>query len=438
MRSLAALLLAGAAFAQEHAFVEVATTPEFTRYVGERVPLWLRFGYDREHFRAHAVPLLPRRTDVLLHVRAEVPGEPFDARAPRGPTFALNDDVVEAEPLADEVRDGRTFAVLAWRRVFTPTRAGEVVIPSPTLRYVHATVFEEDFVAGRIARDPKDVVITGAPLVLRILPLPEDGRPAGFNGAVGRFTIAASCGTASVDVGEIFELTVSLEGNGNATLPRIDLPGFHVFGTVLKDGGRTAVLDVAALRADVAAVPAIPFAFFDPGPPAGYRVVRTDRVPLAVRAPAREAPPPPPVTEEDGTSAVVIAVAATLVALAALVAWARRRAARAPLDPEAERLREALATARARAARGGGDAAAVLADLLAVCLRCPPAAVIGPDLAARLEARGFPPDLARRTAGTLERMVAARYGATSGGSGGDVEALLAEIEPWIRAEGGGA
>ncbi len=425
MRALAAaLLLCGAALAQERAFVEV-TAPKDAVYVGEPVLLTLRLGYDREFFRAHAVPLFPRRTDVTLHVQAQVPGGPAEARPPRGPTFALNDAVAEAESLPDEKRDGRAFAVLAWSRRFTPVEAGEIVVPAPTLRYVHATVFEEDFVVGRIARDPKDAVVSGSPLALRILPLPAEGRPGGFEGAVGRFTIEAACDRTAVDAGEIFRLTVTIRGEGNATMPRLDLPRFHVFGTVFPDEGRTAVHDIAALSADVKEIPAIPFAFFDPGSPS-YRIVRTDPIPLEVRPRARETQPPPPAGGK--TSAVVLVAGGILVvAGGALVVWLRMRAAReAPPDPEAVRVREALAALRTRAAGGGADLADAFAEFLASYLGCPPAAVIGPDLAARLLAKGFPEDIASRAAATLERLVAARYGG-SGATAEDLAALLPRI-----------
>jgi hypothetical protein len=428
VRALAALVLSCAALAQERAFVEV-TAGKGAYYVGERVPLTLRFGYDREFFRQHAVPLFPRRADVLLHVRAQVPGEP-EARPPRGPTFALNDAIVEAEPLPDETRDGRTFAVLAWKRTFTPAEAADLAVPAPTLRYVHATVFEEDFVAGRIAKDPKDAVVTGASLTLRILPLPAAGRPPGFDGAVGRFTIEAVCGQTKVDEGEIFSLTVTIRGEGQAMLRRLDLPGFHVFGTAHKGEGRTAVLDIAALSDGVREIPAIAFAFFDPGPPAGYRVVRTDPIPLEVRPRARETPPPPPPPPaRDPTSTVLLVIAGALVAAAAaLLAWLRIRSGRAaPPDPEALRLHEAFATLRERAAGKGPDLADAFAGFLAAYLRCPPAAVIGPDLALRLAARGFPRELASRTAATLESLVATRYGAGVVPVG-DLAGLLAGIE----------
>jgi hypothetical protein len=117
-----------------------------------------------------------------------------------------------------------------------------------------------------------------------------------------------------------------------------------------------------------------------------------------------------------------------VIVLAAIAARRRRRRRAAPPDPRRLRIEQALATVRAH-----GDAD-TFADLLAEYLECPVAAVIGPDLPARLAARGMKPALAARAAAALERLVAARYG---GGLGGQEElrALLPEIEAAIGGAG---
>ncbi len=435
MRALAALLLCGAALAQERAFVEV-TAEKDAYYVRERIHLKLRFGYDREFFRTHAVPLFAREMEVPVQVQAQLPGRQTVNANVRllGPTFALNDGVLKANSSAEETRDGCVFTIVEALYAHGRSEPGDVTIAAPTLRYGYATEFEEDFVSGRVPKDPKQEVVAGAALTLRVLPLPDEGRPPEFNGAVGRFTVSAKASRTSLAVGDPLTLWLKIKGDGNVQGPDLELPGFHRLGIVHKDlVGYQADCHLKLLSADVKEIPAIPFAFFDPGPPAGYRVVHTDPIPLEVRAgPAPEPPSPPPAPRDPFPIAVV--VVAVAIAAAAVALWARSRRSVAPLDPYRVRLAEALAALRG--ARPGPGLADTLAELLAAYLECPPAAVIGADLPTRLAGRGLAPGLAARVAATLERLVAARYG---GGHAGeeDFAALLPELEaalaPTVRA-----
>ena len=72
---------------------------------------------------------------------------------------------------------------------------------------------------------------------------------------------------------------------------------------------------------------------------------------------------------------------------------------------------------------------------LAARLSCPPAAVIGPGLAARLVRAGVPKECASRTAGLMEDAVGARYGGDAGESAGWAAAvgLVRELEASFRA-----
>lgn len=440
MRVLLALLLPGVALAQERAFVE-ATAPKDAYYVGEQVRLTLRFGYDREFFRTNAVPLFAREMEVPVQVQARLPGQPAPWPGTRytGPRFALNDGVARSTSATEETRDGRVFAVLQLENDYTPREPGHVTIEAPALRYAYATVFEEDFVSGRVAKDPKQEVVTGEALTLRVLPLPEGGRPPGFEGAVGRFTVSAKASRTSLTEGETLRLSFAIRGDGNARTPELHLAGFHLLGTIRQL--HSASYDLRPLSADVKEIPAIPFAFFDPGPPAGYRVVHTDPIPLEVRKRAAPEPPSlPPPQPRDSAPATAIVVVAVVVALAAVTALAllmrsRRRGALPP-DPDTIRVQAALDALRARVGSHDHGLADAFAGFLAACLKCPPAAVIGPDLPARLVERGLTPGLASRAAATLERLVAARYGGGHVG-GEDCAALLSEIEASLAPTGGG-
>lgn len=436
--------------------VEVARRPCF---VGESIPLSLLIAYEEAYFRDHAVTTYLRPMDVPLKVEAPwwgaLPGtDPAggDRRPPRvgpaRPTFALNDVVTEADLVGGSMADATPrLRHLQLVRHVVARASGTIEIPAATLRFTVAKAFRDDLVGGRVPVDPTEVVIRSGPTTIRVVPLPAEGRPPAFDGAVGRFTIDAVADRREVEVGRAFRLTVRVASEGGPASfasPRLDgLAGFHVFGAIDDRDPRTRTIafDVAAIDPAVTEVPPIPFPYFDPEPPEGYRVARTDAIPLTVRRTAgardvgagRTPEPAPGLVSEpwflwsSGTLVVLV--------IFALTRRAKRRArAAAAVPPSVARALAAAAAFRAHAARPDADGAEAFAEFLAARLGSTSAAVIGPDLAARLSAAGAPEDLASQTAATLERLVAARYaraGAKAEAAEG-LETLVAALERALR------
>jgi len=71
------------------------------------------------------------------------------------------------------------------------------------------------------------------PIPLDIRPLPEAGRPEGFEGLVGSFVVRAETGQTRLQVGDSTTLTVTVTGNGNlrdlVELSPGEMPGFKVY-----------------------------------------------------------------------------------------------------------------------------------------------------------------------------------------------------------------
>jgi len=422
--------------AERRAFVEI-TTARDTVYVGEPFALRLRFGLDAPWFDAHAVPLVRQRMDLPVQVLApalvQLAGAvrrappPEDAAAPSRRRFVLNDGPGLAGSAPDVDREGRRFTVHEVDVDFLPTRPGVLVVPPPLLRFAYATRFERDFAGTRLPMDRTDVRVTGAAPSITVLPLPDAGRPADFSGAVGRFTLHAALDPSPPAGANGVRVVLRIEGEGN--LEAFDTPslaglvGFHVLGA-LDDRGRparTIRYDLAPTRGGLTAVPAIALSTFDPGPPAGYRTVTAAAIPLATRpepaAPDAARTRPPGGAGGRGGSflgargALVAAVVVAILAALGYGTWRRRRArAVAEADPMRARRSAALAALRAETSRPGADPSGAFAEVLAARLGCAPAAVIAPDLVARLVAAGVSAGEAARAAGTLERLVAARYG----------------------------
>lgn len=428
--------------AEARAWVAITTSRD-TVYVGEPIALRLEFGLDEAWFEEHAVPLVRQPMDlpvlVLAPAMGALPGAVRRSTPPARPEepppkrFVLDDGPALARFAPPAESGGRTFSTHRVDVEFLPTEPGVLVVPPPVLRFAYATRFEQDFARGRLPLDRTEVRIVGTAPSIRVRPLPEEGRPAGFSGAVGRFTTHAALDPSPPTGGPGVRLVLRIEGEGNLeafdTPSLAGLPGFHVYGA-LDDRGRdvrTIRYDLAPVREGVAAVPPIALETFDPRPPAGYRTVTTSPVALGTPLPAAaavrhgEAPAPGGDAEGKGSGTwgargalVAAAAAAILAALGYGLRRRRRVRAEAAADPVRARLRSALGALHAwQAARGSTDPSDAFAELLAARLDCPAAAAISPDLASRLAAAGVGRDDAAHAAAVVERLVAARYGGTS-------------------------
>jgi len=429
---------------EPNAFIEVCAAREVV-WLHEPVPVTLRFGFEREFLERQVIQPFQRQLDVPAQLHASWSGGTACARllsaaaaveptSAAYATFVLEDDIARARRADDQLRSGRTFAVFEHERMLLPTCAGELTLAPAHLRFAYATRFRNDAFGERTPEDRRDEIVTGQALVLKVQALPEAGRPADFTGAVGRFRVHSEAAPRELVLGESLKLVVAIEGEGDLEhfgAPRLEpLDGLRQQGWVeqLRPGARRITYDLAAVSELAREIPAIRWSFFDPGPPAGYRTVATQPIPITVRAPAArpraisgaKAEPAAPErgrTPDGGRIAPLLlgalGGAALLLLLGAVaVLRSRRRKARLLVSPATDpvRARAAAEQVRARAAAPGVDLAQALAEFLAARLACPVPAVIAPDLPSRLTAAGIPREEAARAAKLLDELVAARYG----------------------------
>ena len=109
------------------------------------------------------------------------------------------------------------------------------------------------------------------PFTLRIMSLPEDGKPPNFSGAVGRLKLDAALSATTAQLGDILTLTVTVTGNGDLSNVAVPLPreaeGFKIYPAKEK------TREMFTLKAEQAFIPqttnaveigAIRFCFFNP------------------------------------------------------------------------------------------------------------------------------------------------------------------------------
>lgn len=418
-----------------------ALGPGDALFLGEAVRLQVRVGFERTLLAEQMIPLFRRALDVQAELRPpwseEIAGATWllstaldsdSAPGAAAASLVVGSEVGRARRLADEDRDGRSFAVFALERVLI-ARAGEVLrLPAASLRFAWASRFESDLVRGVVPLDRRDERLDVALPPLVLLPLPAEGRPPDFGGAVGRFRFSARLAEPAIEgaTGCVIELELSGEGDlDGGELPRLDdLPGLHVLGRLERRevGRRVARVELVAIAGAPAVLPPVSFDYFDPVPPGAYRRVQTE--PLAL-------PFAPDQDPESGPSRWSLALLAG--ALLVGLAWALgRRAGRGPArnSPGAAGKPGAPPAARAQdacRADAAADPYPLLVAELAERLGAEPEAIATAELASRLVAAGVPPHLAARLSRAFEAFAATRYGGAVAPDPTAIAALLDEL-----------
>ena len=146
--------------------------------------------------------------------------------------------------------------------------------------------------------EQKQVTLTTETVAVESLPLPTQGRPANFTGAVGDYAMSATAGPTAVTVGDPITVRVQISGRGaldSLTLPTQD--AWHDFKTypptakVEADdqfgfqGKKTFEQIISPLNSDVHELPPLTFAFFNPND-GQYHTLTQAAVPLIVKAAA--------------------------------------------------------------------------------------------------------------------------------------------------------
>lgn len=135
----------------------------------------------------------------------------------------------------NEILNGVKYAVADLRKmVLFPMAPGKKVIDPMVVtcqvrvrnnrrsRDIFDDFFNDDFFGKQIEKD-----IQSRPITINVLPLPEEGKPADFSGAVGQFQMGAKVSKDSVKANEAVTLTVKISGSGNIKMlpkPKLIVP----------------------------------------------------------------------------------------------------------------------------------------------------------------------------------------------------------------------
>lgn len=281
---VALLAIARPAAAQEGVGFRAALSPD-TVFVGQQASYSLTVTVPPE------VRQRLRRNPVFI---------PPEARA------MLSYDLPMAK--VDPTREGSEVHV--FRRALFPLTAGRYAIGAAQLTYAlpqSASFFSRE----------EERSLRAEPMTLIAIDPPAAGRPAGWGGAVGRWSVAARVEAPAPRVGDPFVLTMRVEGTGNATLlprPAIGIPWANVVAEderVVLDSTPTALAGAKEFAWLVTprvpgplVIPALEYAYFDPAL-RRYAIARTAPITVRVR-PGDLVSVPPRVTTAAGDSLLTL------------------------------------------------------------------------------------------------------------------------------------
>jgi hypothetical protein len=233
-------------------------------------------------------------------------------------------------------RNGREYAAYEFSATLVPRKSGEIELGPAQLRcdVLAPASGAAAFFGGS---EPRSVTVRSQPVRFSILPLPTRGRPAGYGGAVGRFTVSRQVSPTVIRRGDPVSVTTRIEGVGNIdsfSCESISLPGVRAYPPRARRTGKRLIcaqvlLPETATRVEI---PAASLSFFDPLK-ARYRTLKSQPTTLEVSAVASTAAAmqparTPPVDKTDRPAVArhsFVAVATASLLLGGLIFLAMRR-----------------------------------------------------------------------------------------------------------------
>lgn len=257
--------------------------PDRKAFVGQTIPVEIRFYFD-SRFRVEIVSQLGFGGEGFTAEKLSEPAE------------------------KNQVIDGVPFNVYTFKTAITPIKAGSLNIPPAQLKCVVTLPSNnpppDDFFGGLFGQmggmgEQREINVLSNSVDLEVKNLPKEGKPAGFSGAIGRFTLDAEASPKRAASGEPITLKLTLEGQGNfnaITEPALQnkegwriYPGITDFtpSDATGFGGRKTFESMLMALEAKTATPAAEFSYFDP---TAEKYVTLNTAPIAIEAQAGKSP----------------------------------------------------------------------------------------------------------------------------------------------------
>jgi hypothetical protein len=153
-----------------------------------------------------------------------------------GGDFTLN-NLSKQPKRRDQVIEGNPFVVMTWHSVLAAVKSGDFSLSAktPLSVKINTNSAEDIAIAARMGWPflqsmyngivPKDLEIASPSAELKVLPLPMQGQPKDFSGAVGNFQVSSDISPARAAAGDPLTLRLHISGVGN--FDRVDSTMFE-------------------------------------------------------------------------------------------------------------------------------------------------------------------------------------------------------------------
>ena len=117
--------------------------------------------------------------------------------------------------------------VILRKTVLYPQKTGQLSIEPLVLDITVQTPSNRRDFFGQILNNTVNKTVSAGKLKINVKPLPDEGKPENFSGAVGKFDLLVTTSKKELLLSEAFQLNLEIKGNGNFNLfsfPSINLP----------------------------------------------------------------------------------------------------------------------------------------------------------------------------------------------------------------------
>ncbi|MBN1973647.1 MAG: protein BatD [Sedimentisphaerales bacterium] len=258
-------------------------------YVGQPVVATIRFYYYGEIDNlSFNIPVFTS-DDFYLE-------EP-DIQSPQAQQARLSNGIIISLSRYKTTHNNRESNLLTFSKVLIPKRAGVINIEPTSIsadvavgRASSRDIFS-DFFGSNVQY--RRFMVSSKPAQLNVLNLPEQGKPDGFYGLVGKYSITSSASPTKVSVGD--PITMNIKIGGNKYLKPIQWPSLEQIpdfeknfkipsekaSPVIEDSYKVFTQTIRANSDKVTEIPPIPLVYFD-SEKGSYVTAKTEPIKLEV------------------------------------------------------------------------------------------------------------------------------------------------------------